>query len=157
VFVAALVIRDFERDHEYHKELNRFADQLERLASALILLLFGGAIVSGVLGAFSWAMVAVAAAVIFVVRPLAGMAGIGAMRTPKIEKRAIAFLGIRGIGSFYYLAHALNEAPFEQGREIWTAVSLVVVGSIVIHGFTAKPAMNKVSEESEETEEVPSG
>jgi sodium/hydrogen antiporter len=155
VFVAALAIRDFERDHEYHKELNRFADQLERLASAVILLLFGGAIVSGVLGAFNWAMVAVAAAVIFVVRPLAGMAGIGAVGMPKIESRAIAFLGIRGIGSFYYLAHALNEAPFEQGREVWTAVSLVVVGSIVVHGFTAKPAMNKVSEESKETEGEP--
>lgn len=152
VFVAALVIRDFERDHEYHKELNRFADQLERLASAVILILFGGAIVNGLLGGFSWMMLAVAAAVIFVIRPLAGLAGIGAAGVPKIEQRAIAFLGIRGIGSFYYLAHALNKAPFEQGQEVWAAVSVVVVASIVIHGVTAKPAMSKVSEESEETE-----
>jgi NhaP-type Na+/H+ or K+/H+ antiporter len=159
VFVAALVIRDFERDHEYHKELNRFADQLERLASAVILILFGGAIVNGLLGGFSWMMLAVAAAVIFVIRPLAGLAGIGVVGMPKIESRAIAFLGIRGIGSFYYLAYALNGAPFEQGREVWAAVSVVVVASIVIHGFTAKPAMNKVSEESEEaeTEDATSG
>jgi NhaP-type Na+/H+ or K+/H+ antiporter len=151
VFVAALVIRDFERDHEYHKELNRFADQLERLASAVILLLFGGAILNGLMAGLSWMMLAVAAAVIFVIRPLSGLAGIAAIQMPKIQKRAIAFLGIRGIGSFYYLAHALNEAPFEQAREVWAATSAVVVASIVIHGFTAKPAMNKVSEESQES------
>lgn len=151
VFVAALAIRDFERDHEYHKELNRFADQLERLASAVILVLFGGAVVSGLLGAISWVMVAVAAAVLFIIRPLAGMAGIGAVDMPKVEKRAIAFLGIRGIGSFYYVAFALQKADFEGARELWAAVSIVVIGSIVIHGFTAKPAIQKVDEEAEET------
>lgn len=151
VFVAALMIRDFERDHEYHKELNRFADQLERLASAVILVLFGGALASGLLESTSWVMVAVAAVVLFVIRPLAGLAGIGATGMPKVEKRAIAFLGIRGIGSFYYLAYALHEAEFEGARELWAAVSVVVIASIVIHGFTAKPAIQKVDEEAEES------
>jgi NhaP-type Na+/H+ or K+/H+ antiporter len=151
VFVAALAIRDFERDHEYHKELNRFADQLERLASAVILVLFGGAVAGGLLGSISWVMVAVAAAVLFVIRPLAGLAGIGAVGMPKVEKTAIAFLGIRGIGSFYYLAYALQEGEFEEARELWAAVSVVVIASIVIHGFTAKPAIQKVDEEAEET------
>jgi sodium/hydrogen antiporter len=150
VFVAALAVRDFERDHEYHKELNRFADQLERLASAVILLLFGGAVVNGLLGSISWTMGLIAAAIIFVVRPLAGLAGIAALGMPKVEKRAIAFLGIRGIGSLYYLAFALHEAEFEGARELWAAVSIVVIASIVIHGFTAKPAIQKVDEEAEE-------
>lgn len=151
VFVAALAIRDFERDHEYHKELNRFADQLERLASAVILLLFGGALVGGLLGAISWVMFAAAAAVLFVIRPLAAMAGIGALGMPKVEKSAIAFLGIRGIGTFYYVAFALQQADFEGARELWAAVSVVVIASIVIHGVTAKPAIQKVDEEAEET------
>lgn len=153
VFVAALVIRDFERDHEYHKELNQFADQLERLASAVVLVLFGGAIVGGVLGSISVEMVVVTALIIFGVRPLAGMIGIGAVKMPGVEKPAIAFLGIRGVGSFYYLAHGLNEAPFEGGRELWAAVSLVVIASILIHGFTAKPAMVKVGKDAENAEE----
>ncbi len=153
VFVAALVIRDFERNHEYHKELNRFADQLERLASAVILLLFGGAVANGLLGSVSWAMVGVAAAILLVVRPLAGLAGIGALKIPKGEKPAIAFFGIRGIGSFYYLSFALHEAEFAGARELWAAVSVVVLGSIVIHGFTAKPAIAKVTDGSGEAEE----
>jgi NhaP-type Na+/H+ or K+/H+ antiporter len=68
-----------------------------------------------------------------------------------VEKTAIAFLGIRGIGSFYYLAYALQEGEFEEARELWAAVSVVVIASIVIHGFTAKPAIQKVDEEAEET------
>ncbi|CAN5798947.1 sodium:proton antiporter [soil metagenome] len=153
VFVAALSVRDFERDHEYHWELNRFADQLERLASAVILLLFGGAVANGVLGSVSWTMVGVASAILLVVRQLAGLAGIAAVKMPKVEKPAIAFLGIRGIGSFYYLSYALHEADFEGARELWAAVSVVVLASIVIHGFTAKPAIDKVAEESEDVPE----
>ncbi len=150
VFVAALVIRDFERDHEYHKELDRFADQLERLASAVILLLFGGALAHGLLGPISLRLVLVAAAVVFLVRPVAGMAGIGGLKMETAEKPAIAFLGIRGIGSFYYLAYGLNEAPFSRAADLWAAVALVVMTSIMVHGVTAKPAISKVTEEARE-------
>ena len=35
------------------------------------------------------------------------------------EKAAIAFLGIRGLGSFYYLAYALlGQAEFEQAQTL---------------------------------------
>ena len=146
VFVAALVIRDFERDHEYHQELNRFSDQLERLASAVILMLFGGAMVHGLLAPVTVAMVLVALAVVFAVRPLAGLVGIGALKMERSEKPAIAFLGIRGIGSFYYVAHGLGEAPFTGGRELWAAMAVIVMVSIVVHGVTAKPAISKVTE-----------
>lgn len=150
VFVAALVIRDVERGHEYHKELTRFADQLERLASAVILLLFGGALVHGLLAPVDLPMVLVAAAIIFLVRPLAGIVGIGGLKMETVEKPAIAFLGIRGIGSFYYLAYALGEATFPKADELWAAVSIVVAISIVVHGFTAKPAITKVTEEAKQ-------
>ncbi|HEX2178180.1 MAG TPA: cation:proton antiporter [Actinomycetota bacterium] len=150
VFVAALVIRDIERDHEYHKELTRFADQLERLASAVILLLFGGALVQGLLAPIDLPMVLVAAAILLLVRPLSGLIGIGRLKMETVEKPAIAFLGIRGIGSFYYLAYALNHASFSNAEELWAAVSVVVGASILIHGITAKPAIAKVAEEAEE-------
>lgn len=148
VFVAALVIRDFERDHEYHQELNRFGDQLERLASAVILLLFGGAIAHGLLGPISLRLVLVSAAIVFLIRPLATMAGIGRLDIEPAEKPAIAFLGIRGIGSFYYLAYGLNEAPFARADDLWAAIGIVVMTSILVHGVTAKPAISKVTEEA---------
>jgi NhaP-type Na+/H+ and K+/H+ antiporter len=150
VFVAALVIRDIERDHEYHKELTRFADQLERLASAVILLLFGGALVQGLVAPIDLPTVLVAAAILLLVRPLAGLVGIGGLKMETVEKPAIAFLGIRGIGSLYYLAYALNHASFSNAEELWAAVSVVVVASIAIHGVSAKAAIAKVAEEADE-------
>ena len=53
----------------------------------------------------------------------------------------IAFFGIRGLGSFYYLAFALGQAEFDQPETLWVTVCLVVLVSIVIHGVTVTPAM----------------
>lgn len=38
VFIGALTIRDVERDHEYHRYLHIFAEKLEQLLMAAILL-----------------------------------------------------------------------------------------------------------------------
>ena len=62
------------------------------------------------------------------------------------EKATISFFGIKGVGSLFYLAFALNEAPFENSAELWCIVSFIVLGSIVIHGFSAAKTMAKVEE-----------
>jgi NhaP-type Na+/H+ or K+/H+ antiporter len=54
---------------------------------------------------------------------------------------AISFFGIRGIGSFFYLAFALSEAPFPHARELWAVVGFVVLVSVVVHGVLASPVM----------------
>jgi NhaP-type Na+/H+ or K+/H+ antiporter len=60
--------------------------------------------------------------------------------TPR-EKLAISFFGIRGIGSFFYLAFALSKAEFAEARELWAIVGFVVLVSVVIHGVLASPVM----------------
>ena len=60
------------------------------------------------------------------------------------ERLAIAFFGIRGMGSFYYLAYAVTAAEFENVDTLWITVTLVVVLSIVIHGVSATPALNRL-------------
>ena len=62
------------------------------------------------------------------------------------EKATISFFGIKGVGSLFYLAFALNEAPFENAAELWCLVSFIVLCSIVIHGFSAAKTMAKVEE-----------
>ena len=58
------------------------------------------------------------------------------------ERAAISFFGIRGIGSFYYLAYAYNTAEFEAEAELlFAVVGFVVLGSIVLHGITSTPVM----------------
>ncbi len=144
VFVAACVLRNHERGHEYHEVLHASAESIERLASAALLVLLGGAVVDGALEPLTVAGVAVALAVVLVVRPLAGWVSLAGTGLAARERWAIAFFGIRGIGSVYYLAHALNDAEFSQGRELWAIVSLTILLSVVIHGLSAAPVISRL-------------
>lgn len=76
-----------------------------------------------------------------VVRPLTGMIGFIGWKRPRREKLILAFFGIRGVGSFYYLAYGLNAAPFEGGDRLWAIVSLICLMSILLHGITVTPVM----------------
>jgi NhaP-type Na+/H+ or K+/H+ antiporter len=142
VFVAAVVIRNQERMHSYLEVMHQFSDQLERLLSAIVLILFGGALASGILGYLDWQGILVAVVIVLVVRPFAGMAGLARSPMPGRERAAIAFFGIRGVGSFYYLAYASNRVEFLQVEQVWAITALVVAISVVVHGVTATPVMS---------------
>ena len=58
----------------------------------------------------------------------------------------IAFLGIRGLGSFYYLAYALGHAEFEQPEILWVTVCNVVLVSIVLHGVIVTPVTRRLDQ-----------
>ena len=141
VFVAAVTLRRYEIDHEYHEVLHDFAETLERLASVVFLLLLGGSAVDGALGALSPAGVGVAVAAIVVVRPVAGWVGLLGSPTDRPTRAALAFFGIRGMGTVYYLAHAVTEEAFPDAREVWAIAILTILLSIVIHGTTAGMAL----------------
>jgi NhaP-type Na+/H+ or K+/H+ antiporter len=144
VFVAACVLRDHERDHAYHEVLHASAESIERLVSAALLVLLGGAVVDGALAPLTGRGLLVGLAVVLVVRPLAGWLALLRTPTARGERLAIAFFGIRGIGSVYYLAHALNEAEFSDADQLWAIVAFVIVVSVVLHGVSAAPVMRRV-------------
>ena len=137
VFVAALVVRQQERNHEYHAVLDTFAQQCEKLLMAVMLLLLGGALAGGILSNVSGRGIAFAIVFVLLVRPLAGWLALIGTGLSKRDRWAIAVFGVRGIGSIYYLAFAMNHADFARSRELWAVVCLVVVLSILVHGLTA--------------------
>lgn len=141
VFVAAVVIRQRERHHEYHATLNLFAEQCERLLMALLLVLLGGAVVGGILSALSLGEVAFALIFVLIVRPLAGWIGTVGTGLDTRERMAISLFGVRGIGSLYYLAFATNHAEFARIEAVWSMVVLVVLLSILLHGVSGKRTM----------------
>jgi NhaP-type Na+/H+ or K+/H+ antiporter len=141
VFVAAVVIRNQERKHSYLEVMHQFSDQIERLLSAVVLILFGGALASGILRFLELEDIAVAIAIVVLVRPAAGMLGLARSKMSRPERGAVAFFGIRGVGSFYYLAYASNQVEFIQVEQVWAITALVVTISIVVHGVTATPVM----------------
>ncbi len=143
VFVCAVTIRGAEHTHGYHRVLHSYVEQLERLMTVIILVLLGGAMARGLLTGIGWGEVLVALAFLLLIRPLAGWIGLAGGKTGPRERFALAFFGIRGIGSLYYLAYALGKGDFgEQTQELWALVGLVVAASIVLHGATTAPIMN---------------
>jgi NhaP-type Na+/H+ or K+/H+ antiporter len=142
VFVAAVTFRSVERGHDYHEKLHDFAEQLERLLMMILLVGFGGAVTAGgLLQGLSWQVLALAFIVIFVVRPAAGWISLAGSPHPAGEKAVVAFFGIRGLGSVYYLAYGLGRAPFEKPDLLWGTIGLVILISVFLHGATVTPAM----------------
>ncbi|MCC9145275.1 MULTISPECIES: cation:proton antiporter [unclassified Arthrobacter] len=144
VFVCAVTIRTAERTHGYHRVLHSYVEQLERLLTVVLLLLLGGAIARGLLSGVGWREVVVAAAFLLVVRPLAGWLGLLGGKPGPRERMAIAFFGVRGIGSLYYLGYALGKGHFDGAEQLWGLLGLVVASSIVLHGITAAPLINRL-------------
>ncbi|MEZ0495556.1 cation:proton antiporter [Sphingomonas sp. IW22] len=139
VFVTALTFRSAHRNHDFQREMHDLTEQVERLAMMVLLLLFGASLVTGLLRPVGWTDVLVALAIIFLVRPVSGLLGMWGTKTTGGERASIAFFGIRGVGSFYYLAYALNEADFAEAERLWGIVGLVALLSILIHGLTVTP------------------
>lgn len=144
-FIGAVVIRSRERSHEYHKALHLFSEKSERIITIGILLALGAAVADGLLAPLTWPLILSAVLIVFLLRPAAGiLALLGFKKIPWREKLTIAFFGIKGIGSLYYLSYALNEEHFPGEREIWALVALVILISIFVHGILAAPIMLKL-------------
>jgi NhaP-type Na+/H+ or K+/H+ antiporter len=157
VFVAAVTLRAAERRHHFHEQLHAFTEQVERLLMMLVLVCFGAAIADGsIFVALSWEVVLVGLIILFVVRPLFGIVGLAGTRIRRGEKWVISFFGIRGLGSFYYVAYALGAATF-QAEILWTVVCFVVLVSIVMHGVVVTPTMHALDRQTEDLAALSSG
>lgn len=150
VFVCAMTFRSAERSHDYHAAMHEVAERLERLLTLFVLLVLGIAVTRGLLASLDWRGVAVAVALVLVIRPVAGYAGLAAGRAcvDRRERWAIAFFGVRGIGSIYYLAYAAGEAPELGSDWLWSTVSFTIVLSVFVHGVLAAPVMKRLSDRS---------
>jgi NhaP-type Na+/H+ or K+/H+ antiporter len=142
VFVTALTFRHSHRDHEFQLEMHQLTEQIERIAMMVLLLLFGGALVSGLLAPLSWVDWLAALVILLIVRPLAGLVGLLGHSADRTERLTLAFFGIRGVGSVYYLAYGLNHMEqVDEVERLWAFIGLVVLMSILMHGLTVTPVM----------------
>jgi sodium/hydrogen antiporter len=154
VFVAALALRHYEREHNYHGHMHEFIDQSERLLMVVALVVFGGALARGLFHDLTWGGAIAGLAIIFLVRPAFGLLGLLGAEMPRRERFALSFFGIRGIGSFYYLAYAINQAQFPGADTLWADVGFVVLVSVLVHGITAPVTIEKLDEKRAEDEQV---
>ena len=111
------------------------------------MLIIGGYFVFVVLEPLTFSMIAVSLAIIFLVRPICGLIAFMGSDLPKHKKWVITFFGIRGIGSIYYLTYGIYMADFAQSDELWAITIFIIVVSVIVHGVSAKPIMERFAKE----------
>jgi len=118
-----------------------FNGQLEKLSELALVLVVGAMLAYARPLPAAWWFVPL---MLLVLRPLSVIAATAGEGLTAPQRAMIGWFGIRGIGSVFYLLLALREGV--QGRVAETLVSLTlwtVVASIVAHGLTAQPLMQK--------------
>jgi sodium/hydrogen antiporter len=116
-----------------------FNEQAERIGELTIVITVGA-----VLWAVQWHKAEwwfVGALLVFI-RPLSVRMGLAGARISRRQRWLIAWFGIRGVGSVYYLMFAVNHGLDAAIAQRLTALTLaVVVVSILLHGVSVTPLM----------------
>ena len=119
-----------------------FKEHLERLSSVVLVILVGGSLF---LNSWSLSAVSFALFLFFVARPASILVGRLFFRSPRRITAMVAWFGIRGIGSLYYLMYSIQHGlPEEQALELIHLTLIVIVMSILIHGISVTPMMRRV-------------
>jgi NhaP-type Na+/H+ or K+/H+ antiporter len=118
----------------------------------LVLLVLGMAMTRGLLEHLDRRGVVIALALVLVVRPLTGYVALAVLARDEHEeggldrgeKAAVAFFGVRGVGSLYYLGYATSHEHVPDEPWLWSTVAFTVIVSVLLHGVTATPAMARL-------------
>ena len=116
-----------------------FNEQLEQLGEVVVVLAVGA-----MLATIQTASPGIwlAAGLFVVIRPAATLLALLRAPLSRPQRAFIAWFGVRGIGSIYYLAYALSHgAAGAPGRLLADVTLVVVAGSIVLHGISVTPLM----------------
>lgn len=141
-FVAGLTFRRVEARHEFHGQLHAFNDAIELALTALLLVLVG-AVFPLLWGELDMAHVAIAILLVFVVRPVSGWVSLLGTDLARRERHIVAFYGVRGIGSIYYLGYATTHLEFVNEGQLWATIALTILLSTLVHGLTAGVALDR--------------
>ncbi len=118
-----------------------FKEHIERLSELTLVLLLGGMLS---VQTWNWQTVGTALFLFLVARPLSVYAGAAGLGRSLRVRWMIAWFGVRGIGSLYYLMYAINhDLPAGLARELSQITIVVIMLSIVAHGLSVKPLMDR--------------
>ncbi|WP_296722261.1 cation:proton antiporter [Erythrobacter sp.] len=143
-FVAGLVLRRQETEHEFHARLHDFSESLEHTLTAIILVALGAALPS-LWPYLGWPEAIIGLSLVFIIRPVAAWLALSGMSLRWRPRAVISFYGVRGIGSIYYLAYAGHHVELVNEGALWAVVAFTIVLSTSVHGLTAGIAVERVT------------
>jgi NhaP-type Na+/H+ or K+/H+ antiporter len=119
---------------------------LDRIGEVAVILLVGIMIsVTGVPSVALWFV----PLLLLIIRPAAaGLSMVRSTATP-VQRAFIAWFGIRGIGSIYYLMYAIEHGLTGSSAQLLTSLTLAVIAaSVIVHGVSVTPLMGRYSDSS---------
>lgn len=127
-----------------------FKEHIERLSELTLVLLLGGMVS---LQNWNWQTVGTAIFLFVVARPLSVLIGLAGSDSPMRVRSIISWFGVRGIGSIYYLMFAINHGlPKKLAQDMIQITIVVVMLSIIVHGTSVKPLLDKFWRKKNRTE-----
>jgi NhaP-type Na+/H+ or K+/H+ antiporter len=126
-----------------------FNEQLERVGEVAMVVILGSLLVP-LLPELPPAALWFIPLLLLVIRPAAVLIGLLGSATEPAQRRLSAWFGIRGIGSLYYLMYALTHGlESDLARLLAAITALTVAVSIVVHGISVTPLMQRYSRQIE--------
>jgi sodium/hydrogen antiporter len=122
-------------------------EQLERIGEIVIVLIVGA-----LLGPATTSLQALgfSAVLLLIIRPVAVIVGLIGQGRPRFERGLLAWFGIRGVGSIYYLMFAIEHGvPDDLAHQLVTLVITTVAVSTIVHGASVTPLMARYAHAAE--------
>ncbi|PMS17194.1 cation transporter [Trinickia dabaoshanensis] len=120
-----------------------FTIELERIAEMAMMIIVGNLISTLPAPLVTWRSVALVLALFVVVRPIAVELSLLGSRARAVQRRMMSWFGIRGIGTVYYLAYAIEHGPKRDLAPLAPYALAVVAASVFVHGMSATPLMKR--------------
>ena len=117
-----------------------FTQQLERIGEVGIVLLLGAMLATG---HFSFEVLWFVPVLFLIIRPISVWLGLLGSATTNLQRRLMAWFGIRGAAAIYYLCFAINHGlPAPLADRLISLTLAVTSISIVVHGTSVTPLMD---------------
>ena len=137
----AEVAKDPERAHAWLAEgMTGFTLEIEHFVEVSLLLIIGAVMSAHWREMLDGRAVLFALAVVFVVRPVAVFVSMAGACADGQQRRLMAWMGIRGVGAFYYAVWGIGQAGAAL-RPVLPVVLDAILISVILHGSTADYAL----------------
>ncbi|WP_118183057.1 cation:proton antiporter [Paraburkholderia phosphatilytica] len=135
------VAKDPERAPAYLAEaMLGFTLEIERIAELSLMLIIGCVVSAHWRAMLDVHAVLPALFLFFVVRPLSVLVSMAGSRADRAQRMLMGWMGIRGVGAFYYIAMGIDETRGAL-RPLLPVVLDTIVLSVLLHGSTAGYAL----------------
>lgn len=120
-----------------------FTVELERIAEVVVMLMVGSVLATFWHALFTWQVALVVVVLFVIARPLSVQVSLLGSATTRTQRWLISWFGIRGVGSFYYLLYALENASHAAVVPLIPLILGVIAASVILHGITSTPLMER--------------